>query len=97
MSPLGGKREYQTLRVQMIRVVRVLAGIPPGNMHFTGSQVDHHGIYGLLAVERVIDIHGMIADGVREVDVVALDGLQGLDRVLVLALDQPHGAEVAHA
>ena len=50
--------------VQMISVIWVLAGIAPGNVHLTGGQVNHHGIDGFLAIERVIDIHGVVADRV---------------------------------
>ena len=81
----------------MVGVVRILAGIAPGDVHFAGCQVDHYGIDGFLAVERVIDILGVIADRVRVVDMVTLDGLQCFDGMLVFALDQSQGAVVAHA
>ena len=51
----------------MKRVIRILARVAPGDVHFTRRQVNHHGVDGLLAVERIFDINGVVADGIREI------------------------------
>ena len=81
----------------MIGVVKVLARVTPSDVHLTSGQVDHHGIDGLHSGQRIVDIHRVITDRSGEIDKVTLDGLQGLDVLLVLAFDQPQGVEVTHA
>ena len=80
----------------MIGVVGIFTWTTPGDMHLAGGQVDYHGSDGLLPVQRVVGVHGVIADRVGEIDMVALDGLQGLDGVLLLSFDQSQSAKVAH-
>lgn len=63
----------------MIGMIRILAGVAPGNVHFAGSQIDDHRGDGALAVEGIDTCNIMIADRVRQVDVILLDCLQGLD------------------
>ena len=68
-------------------MIGILARIAPADMHLTRRQVNHQRVDGFLAVERVRPFDGMIADRIREVDVILLNDLQGLDRV-TLALAQ---------
>ena len=63
----------------MIRVIRVLARIAPANVHLARCQVNHHGIDRFLAVERIGPFDGVIADRIREVDMILLNDLQSLD------------------
>ena len=65
----------------MIGMVRILAGIPPGNMHFAGGQIDHHGCDGTLAIHGVNACDVVIADRVWQVDVIFLNALQCLNGV----------------
>lgn len=81
----------------MIRVIRVLAGIAPGNVHLARRQVDDHRADRALAVERIGPLDVMVADRVRQVDVVLLDRLQRLDRMLRALAQQAVRAEIAHA
>jgi len=67
----------------MIRGICILAGIAPSNVHLTHIQVNHHGIDGLLAVKRIA-FNVVIANRVRNVDMILLDGLQTLDSVFVV-------------
>ena len=63
----------------MISVICVLARVAPADVHLTRGQVNHHGIDGFLAVEWVRPFDGMIADRIREVNVILLNDLQSLD------------------
>jgi len=60
-------------------MIYVLAGITPRNMHLARSQIDHQ------CSDRALTVHGidasyiMVADRVRQIDVVLLNGLQRLD------------------
>ena len=70
----------------MIGVIRVLARVAPADVHLTRRQVNHQGVDGFLTVERVRPLDGVIADRIREVDMILLNGLQSLDGMsLVLA------------
>ena len=63
----------------MVGMIRVLAGIPPGNMHFTRGEIDHHGRDGVFPVKGINACDIMITDRVRQVNMILLDRLQGLD------------------
>ena len=63
----------------MICMIRILTRIPPGNVHLAGSQIDHHGSDGALAIHGINACNVVIADRVWQVDVILLNGLQGLD------------------
>ena len=63
------------LTIQMIGVIRILAGIAPANVHFARRQIDDHGVDGFFAVERIGPLDVVVADRVRQVDVVLLNGL----------------------
>ena len=63
----------------MISMIRVLAGISPGNMHLAQVQIDHQRGNCVLPVKRIDALDVVIADRVRQVDMVFLDRLQGLD------------------
>ena len=65
----------------MIRMIRILTRISPGNMHFTRGQIDDHCRDRVLAIERVYPINIVIANGVRQVDMIFLDGLQRMNRM----------------
>jgi hypothetical protein len=66
----------------MIGVIPILAGIAPGNVHFTCSQVDHQGVDRLLAVQWIGALNIMIANGIGDIDMILLDGLQTIDRMM---------------
>ncbi len=66
-------------------MIRVLARIAPADMHLTRGQINDHGVDGFFPVERIRPFDGMIANRIREVDVILLNGLQSLDR-MTLAL-----------
>ena len=63
----------------MIRVICILARITPADVHLARRQVNHHGVDGFLAVERVRPFDGVITDRIREVNMILLNDLQGLD------------------
>ena len=65
--------------IQMIRMIRILAWIPPGDVHLAGRQIDHHGGDGALAIHGVNAFNVVIADRVRQVDMILLNGLQCFD------------------
>ena len=46
----------------MIRVIRVLAGIAPCDVHLAGRQVDDHGADRAFAVERVVPLEIGLCD-----------------------------------
>ena len=56
-------------------MIRILAWIPPGDVHLAGSQVNDHGVNGALTVHRVDALDVVSADRVWQVDVVLLNGL----------------------
>lgn len=68
----------------MIGMVCILTGVAPCDVHFAHGQVDHHGVDGFLAVERVQPFDVVIADRVRHVDVIFLNGLQALNGMLLV-------------
>ena len=53
-------------------------GVAPGDVHFAGGEIYYHCIDRLLAVEWVGGVNRVVANRVREINVVPLDGLQGL-------------------
>ena len=65
----------------MIGMIRILAGVTPGNVHLAGSQIYDHRGDGTLAVEGIDAGDVVIADRVRQVDMILLDCLHGLDRM----------------
>ena len=65
----------------MIRVIRVLARISPGDMHFTRGQVDYQGRDRVLTVKGIDPIDVVITDGIRQIDMILLDRLQRLNVV----------------
>ena len=68
----------------MVGMVCILTGIAPCDVHLAHGQVDHHGVDGFLAVEWVKPFDVVIADRVRHVDMIFLNGLQTLDGVLLV-------------
>ena len=60
----------------MVGMIRILTGIPPGNMHFAGGQVDHHGGDGALTIHWINASNVVIADRVWQVYMILLNGLQ---------------------
>ena len=79
----------------MIGMIRILAGISPGNMHFTRGEINHHGRNGVLPVKGINARDIMITDRVGQVDMILLDRLQGFDRMGGIFSQQTVGAEVA--
>lgn len=67
---------FLPLRIQMICMIRILAGISPGNMHLTRGQVDDQGRDRVLTVQRIDPFDIVVADRIRQIDVVLLDCLQ---------------------
>lgn len=65
----------------MISMIRILTRVAPGNVHLASGQIDDHGGNGALAVQGIDACNVVIADRVRQIDVILLDRLQGLDRV----------------
>lgn len=65
----------------MIRMICILAGIAPGDVHLAGGQVNDEGADGAFAVKRVNTFDIVVADRVWQVDVVFLNALQGFDRM----------------
>ena len=68
----------------MIRVIRIFAWIAPCDMHLTHGQINHQCVDGFLAVKGIEPFDVVIADRVRDVDMVLLNGLQTLDRVFIV-------------
>lgn len=62
-------------------MIRVLARVAPGDAHLARGQVDDQRGNGALAVHRVDAGDVVIANGVRQVHMILLDRLQGLDRM----------------
>ena len=46
-------------------MIGVLAGVAPADVHLTRSQVNHHGVDGLLAVEGIGPFGGVVANRIR--------------------------------
>ena len=65
----------------MIRVICVLTRITPDNVHLARSQIDDQCGDSALAIKRIDTCNVMVADRVRQVNVILLDRLQGFDRV----------------
>ena len=65
----------------MISMIRILTGVAPGNVHLAGGQIYDHRGNGALAVQGIDACNVVIADRVRQIDMILLDRLQGLDRV----------------
>jgi len=66
-----------SLGLEVVGMVGVDTRIPPGDVHLARGQVYYQSIDGFLAVQRVIIVHGVVADRIRVVHMVALYGLQG--------------------
>ena len=62
-------------RIQMIRVICILAWIAPGDVHFARGQVNYQRAYGLLAVKRIETFDIVVADRIWDVDMIFLNGL----------------------
>ena len=60
----------------MIRVIRILAGIAPGDVHLARSHINDHRADCAFAVERIDSLDVMVADRVRQVDMILLDRLK---------------------
>ena len=65
------------LRVQVVGMIRILAGIAPGDVHLTRGNVNDHGGNRVFAVQGVYAFDVMVANRIRQVDMILLDGLQG--------------------
>ena len=59
----------------MIRVIGILAWVAPGDVHFTRRQVNDHSRDRILTVKRIDSVDVVIANGVRQIDMVLLDRL----------------------
>ena len=70
---------WTKLGIQMVCVIRVLTGIATGDVHLTRGQVDHQGRDRVLPVEWVDPIDVVVANGIRQVDMILLNRLQRLD------------------
>ena len=69
------------LCIQMIRMIRVLARVSPGDIHLAGGQVNDHGRDGTLTVKWIDTIDVVITYGIRQIDMILLDRLHGLNTV----------------
>ena len=67
----------------MIGVICIFTWVAPCDMHLAHGQVNDHGVDGLFAVKRVKAFDVVIADRIRNVDMILLDGLQALDGVFL--------------
>lgn len=79
--------------VQMKGVIGILAWVTPGNMHLARRQINHHGVDCFLPIQ-LLAINGMVTNRVGEIDMVFLDILKGLDRMLIRLAQQPQGAVI---
>ena len=70
-----------SLGVKMIRMIGILAGVAPGDMHLPRGQIDDQGRDGALTIQWIDTYNIVIADRVRQIDMILLDGLQCLDGV----------------
>ena len=82
---------------QLEGVIGICARVSPGEVQFPAGKVEDQGIDGLAVFQRGSFHDRMIADRIRVVDMVLLDGLQGFNRVFSCALKLPDCPEVAHA
>jgi hypothetical protein len=57
-------------------VEAVLTGISPTDVHLACSQIDHQGTDGLLSIQGIRPVDRVVADGVWQIDVILLNGLQ---------------------
>ena len=96
MVPFFISNIFYRLRIQMIGVVRVLARIAPADVHLTCGQVNHQGVDGFLTVERIRPFDGMIADRIREVDMILLNDLQSIDGMRLALAQQAIGTEISN-
>ena len=65
----------------MIGMIRILARVAPGDVHLTRGQIDHHGRDRALAIKGVDACNIVVADRIRQVDMILLDRLQRFDRM----------------
>ena len=65
-----------SLGIKMIRMIGILAGIAPGDMHLPGGQIDDQGRDGALTIQWIDAYNIVIADRVRQIDVILLNRLQ---------------------
>ena len=70
-------------------MIRIDTRISPCNVDLAGGQIEDQGIDGLTVIQRGSFYNGMIADRIREIDMVFLDGLKGFNRMVGCALDLP--------
>ena len=61
--------------IQVISMVRILAGIAPGYVHCAGCQIHDNRADGFLTVYWVGNIFIMIANCMGVIDMVTLNGL----------------------
>ena len=59
----------------MIHMIRVLARVPPGDVHLAGGQVHDHCVNDTLTIHRVDALDVVIADRVGQVDMIFLNCL----------------------
>ena len=78
-------------------MVRIFARIAPGDVHLARGQVNHHRSDRFLPIQRVILVNGMVADRIREIDMILQNSLQTLDRMLLAAFEQSLRPEKPHA
>ena len=77
-----------TLRVEMIGMIGILACVSPGNMHLACGQIDHQRCDGAFTVHRVNPCNVVITDGIRQIDMVFLNRLQGLDGMCAAFIEE---------
>ena len=65
----------------MIRVIRVLAGIAPCDVHLARGQVNDERGDRAFTIHRVNADDVVVTDRIRQVHVILLDRLQRFDRV----------------
>ena len=78
-------------------MIRIDTWISPGNVDLTGGQIENQGIDGLAVIQRGSFYNGMIADRIREIDMVFLDGLQGFDRMVGCTFDLSESPKIPDA
>ena len=54
----------------MVGMIRILARVAPGNVHLAGGQIDDHCGNGALTVQGIDAGDVVIADRVRQVDMI---------------------------
>ncbi len=60
----------------MIRVISILTWIPPGDVHLARGQVNDHGGDRIFPIERIDAVNVVIANRVRQIDMILLDRLK---------------------